>query len=329
MTDMRAEEHSPSSLPVAVIDIGSNSIKVLVAQRKPGGRLRSLDSHTLDVRISAGISLKPPRLSEEGMCSGVAAVQALIERCQKFHPASILVVATSAVRDAVNGAEFRSRIKSSTGIDVRVLSGEEEANLIGRGLLTDPEVGNFSDFYLFDLGGGSLECLSFRARKVTQAVSLPLGCVRLTEVCVADSGLAFSAADHAAVVARVKSTLLAGSFTFDLGPDAEALFIGGTMTSTRFLIAAATGLPPERAPTNLAVSAIEEVFRRIAPMSLEERKKVPAMPAARADVLPAALATVLTLAKIGRIRNFHTSFHNLRWGVADETLPILQTHRVI
>ncbi len=326
---MPAADHPSATLPVAVIDIGSNSIKVLVAQRKPGGRIRSLDSHALDVRISAGISLKPPRLGEDGMRSGVAAVQALIDRSREFNPAAIHVVATSAVRDAVNGADFRSRIKSATGIDVRVLSGEEEANLIGRGLLTDPAVGSFKDFYLFDLGGGSLECLSFRARKVTQAVSLPLGCVRLTEICVADPGLSFSSSDHAAVVSRVKSTLLASTFTFDLGPDADALFIGGTITATRFLIASATGIPPEAAPTSLTVAAIEEVFRRIAPMPLEERKRVPALPAARADVLPTALATVLTLAEVGRIGKFHTSSHNLRWGIVDETLPIIQAQRVV
>lgn len=324
---MRASDTPSASRPVAVIDIGSNSIKVLVAQRKPGGRLRSLDAHALDVRISAGISLKPPRLGEEGMRSGVAAVQALIERSRHFQPAAIHIVATSAVRDAVNGADFRSRIKAATGIEVRVLSGEEEANLIGRGLLTDPAVAAFSNFYLFDLGGGSLECLSFRARKAAQAVSLPLGCVRLTEICVADPRLPFSPEDRAAVASRVKSALEASSFTFELGPPADALFIGGTMTATRFLIAAATGIPPESAPTAVAVAAIEELFHRIAPLTLEERKQVPALPAARADVLPAALATVLALAEIGRIRTFNTSFHNLRWGVADEALPILPSKR--
>ena len=321
MTD---KGHPSASKPVAVIDIGSNSIKVLVAQRKSSGRIRSLDTHALEVRISTGISRKPPRLGEEGMQAGVAAVQALLARSLRFEPAAIHIVATSAVRDAVNGADFRSRIKSATGIDIRILSGEEEANLIGRGLLTDPAVSGFSDFYLFDLGGGSLECLSFRARRVTQAVSLPLGCVRLTELCVPDPRLPFSSEHRAAVVSRVTATLEASSFSFDLGPNADALFIGGTITATRFLIAASNTTAPEAAPTNLSVSEIEKVFSRIAPMTLEERKNVPALPPARADVLPVALATVLTLAEIGGIQNFQTSFHNLRWGIADESLPIVR-----
>jgi len=321
MTGMTQDSASPT---VAVIDIGSNSIKVLVAHRTAGGRIHSLDSHALEVRISAGISGSPPRLGEEGMQSGVEAVAALVERSRTFHPGTIQVVATSAVRDAVNGSDFCARIKAATGIGVRVLAGEEEASLIGRGLLTDPTVKDFNDFYLFDLGGGSLECLRFHARRVIQAVSLPLGCVRLTESCVSDRTQPFTAEARAAVTTQVKTVLKSSAFTFSLGRGADALFIGGTMTTTRFMLAAAAGISSSRAPTRLPVSDIRSLLDRVAAMRLEDRARLRELPAARADVLPTALATVLAVAELGHITEFHTSFHNLRWGIADEALPPLQ-----
>jgi exopolyphosphatase/guanosine-5'-triphosphate,3'-diphosphate pyrophosphatase len=121
-------------MPVAVIDIGSNSIKVLVADRAADGALVALKYKTLDARISAGISRENPVLSPEGIERGVSAVTELVQDAAAFQPARLALVATSAVRDARNGAEFVSAILRATGHQVRVLEGEEEANLIGRGL---------------------------------------------------------------------------------------------------------------------------------------------------------------------------------------------------
>ena len=119
---------------VAVIDIGSNSIKVLVAARDAAGALQSLKYRTIDARISAGISQDSPRLSEDGMARGLDAIRSLLVDAAEFSPRQIILVATSAVRDAQNGAEFRARVQAATGHEIRVLSGDEEANLIGRGL---------------------------------------------------------------------------------------------------------------------------------------------------------------------------------------------------
>ena len=93
-----------SSLPVAVIDIGSNSIKILVAARAATGLLTSLHNRTIDARISAGISRAEPRLTEEGMARGLEAIASLLADAAAHHPARTILVATSAVRDALNGA---------------------------------------------------------------------------------------------------------------------------------------------------------------------------------------------------------------------------------
>ncbi|MEO7414095.1 MAG: phosphatase, partial [Opitutaceae bacterium] len=175
--------------PVAVIDIGSNSIKVLVAARAADGSIQSLNYRTIDARISAGLSQAEPRLSEDGIVRGIEAIKSLLADAASFFPQKIILVATSAVRDAQNGGEFRERVRTATGHDIRILSGDEEANLIGRGLTCDPALSTLQDFYVFDLGGGSLECLAFKERRIVQAVSLQLGCVRLTEKFIRDPAL--------------------------------------------------------------------------------------------------------------------------------------------
>jgi len=195
---------------------------------------------TLDARISAGISQATPRLSEEGMARGLAAVKELLTDAATFLPVKTILVATSAVRDAVNGAEFRQQIFTETGYGVRLLSGNEEANLIGRGLTCDPALTGLNNFYLFDLGGGSLECLSFRDRTINQALSLQLGCVRLTERCVADAKMPFTAEAQLRVSELTREHFAKSGFAFDLPASAVTIGTGGITGITGVAANAAT-----------------------------------------------------------------------------------------
>lgn len=300
---------------VAVIDIGSNSIKSLVATRNADGRPVALHSQTIEARISAGISREHPVLSDEGMQRGLAAVEELLATARPFLPAQTVLVATSAVRDAANGAEFRARVLAATGHAIRILSGDEEANYIGRGLTTDPALTGWRDFYVFDLGGGSLECLSFKNHAIVQGLSLPLGCVRLTERFVADATAPVSAEAITAIQTHSRRLLDASGFRFDV-PGSAAVFTGGSMTTTRALFGAEVGLPLQTASPEIPVSRIQALLTRVAALPLVERRQIPGMPGSRADVFPAALATVLTIAEAGRITRFHHSLYNLRWGLA-------------
>jgi len=311
----------PSSA-VAVIDIGSNTIKLLVAARAPAGGLQTLASETIDARISAGLGQAEPRLSEEGMTRGLAAVRELLAVTAPFSPAQTALVATSAVRDAINGAEFRERLRAATGHPLRILSGDEEANLIGRGLTSDPALAHLRDFYVFDLGGGSLECLAFRQRQVQQACSLPLGCVRLTERFVADVAAPFSPEARAAIADHTRRTLSESGFRFDLA-NPDAVFTGGSLTTARAIAGLAEGKPlPETAPI-VTVATLERILDRVAALPLVERRtQIAGLPAARADVFPAALATMLAVAEIAGLHAFHHSFYNLRYGLAEELISV-------
>lgn len=305
---------------VAVIDIGSNSIKILVAARDASGAPTSLHYRTIDARISAGISRAEPRLTEEGMTRGLDAITSLLTDAATHAPAKIILVATSAVRDALNGADFIARVHAATGHTIRLLSGDEEANLIGRGLTCDPALTELRDFYVFDLGGGSLECLAFRDRRIVQAVSLQLGCVRLTEKFVADPSAAFTTNQAIAIATYTRDLIARSGFKFSLPATAIAIGTGGTVTTVRTILGARQGLAFAQTPTQIALSDLCTLLDETGAMPLEERKKISGLPAGRADVFPTALTTVITLAELGGFTAFENSLYNLRWGLVAEAL---------
>lgn len=303
---------------VAVIDIGSNSIKLLVADCPAGGTLREVGSMTLEVRISSGIGSEKPRLGAEGIERGISAIAQLAAEARSLGAESINAVATSAVRDASNGAAFRDRVKADTGLDLRILTGVEEANLIGRGLTTDPALEHLRDFYVFDLGGGSLECLFFRERAVDLAVSLPLGCVRMTERFVADPSSDLGATIPHEIGSHVKAELLGSGFPFPIRPGAAVVGTGGTLTTVRAMVAARRGVRLAQTDSLVSVPLLRGILAEVAGLNLSARERIAGLPPARADVFPAALVTLLALAETGGFDGFLHSLHNLRWGVAAE-----------
>ncbi|MBM3872785.1 MAG: phosphatase [Verrucomicrobia bacterium] len=301
---------------VAVIDVGSNTVKLLVAERDADGRPAAVLQRTLETRISAGLSGNPPRLSAAGMQAGVDAIVSLLADARARGPDATVLVATSAVRDVVNGADFREQVLATTGHPLRILSGDEEATFIGRGVLSDPALAGLTEFQLFDLGGGSLECLTFRDGHATQALSLPLGCVRLTERFVRHPEAPLSHTDRSAIEAWVRQTLLASGCVPARPAVPQAVFAGGTMTTARAILGARAGLPMERSSPRLAVADLARLLDEVAGLALSERLRIPGLTAGRADVFPAALATVLTVAAVGGYPAFQHTFHNLRWGIA-------------
>lgn len=315
---------APGNAPprVAVIDIGSNSIKSLVAAPGPAGEPVEIEAITIDARISSGIAGAPPLLGEAPMARALEAIRELLAAAARHHPSAVALVATSAVRDAENGADFRRRVLESTGHDVRILTGRQEADLIGRGAATDPALAGLDRFALFDLGGGSLECLRFHRGRAEAAVSLPLGCVRLMERFVQDPSAPFSCSACAAVTRHVAAGL-AGGFPFDRSGGETAVGTGGTLTCARAVLAARDGRTLAQTGPAIPVARLRELLEWLGGLPLARRLSVPGLPPRRADVFPVALATLLAVADAGAYPSFHHSLRNLRWGLAAELLAWL------
>jgi exopolyphosphatase/guanosine-5'-triphosphate,3'-diphosphate pyrophosphatase len=304
----------------AVIDIGSNSIKLLVAERAPDGSPLEVASRTLEVRISDGIGSGQPRLGAGPMDRGAAAVAELAAEARRAGATRIAAVATSAVRDASNGRDFLDRVRIAAAVEARILSGEEEAALIGRGLATDPGLRRLADFDVFDLGGGSLECLCFRGRAILRAVSLPLGCVRLTERFGPAAGRPLGADAARRVAAHVRDCLAASGFPLPVQAGIGVVGTGGTLTTVRAIGAAARSLSLAEADPRIGVGELRALLALLSPMDVAQRRAIPGLSAARADVFPVALATLVALAEAGGFASYLHSLRNLRWGVAAQML---------
>jgi exopolyphosphatase/guanosine-5'-triphosphate,3'-diphosphate pyrophosphatase len=306
--------------PVAVIDVGSNSIKLLIAQAGAvAGTLETLFTETIETRISAGISHLLPSLSEEAILAGTETIAELQRMASNFKPGQVAIVATSAVRDALNGDDFIQSVLDATGLRIRVLSGKEEATLIGQGLSCDPAIAGMKRFIQTDIGGGSLELIRFEDGRITQALSLQLGAVRLSERFIEDREAPLSDETEAAIRDHVRQALI--GCRFDFFPDTLPLIAtGGAYTVSRAVLAAKLHSDMEHSSARLERRTLARLKEQLARLPLHERLNTPHLPAARADILPTALITIDTLLDYAGRDHLTHSFYNLRYGIAADLL---------
>lgn len=300
---------------VAVVDVGSNTIKLLVARETQDGFFLPLLEHSDPTRISAGIGADEPVLSEASMEEGVKAVERLLEKAAPFAPDALRIVATGAVRDASNGTIFAERTRESTGRALKILSGEEEADGIAAGLATDEEIARRDSFLACDLGGGSLELIRVEGHSVQAVQSLPLGAVRLTERFLADPSALVSDEELERISTHVREVLATSGFPMR-APDAELVATGGAFVSARAVLAEREGAPfEERA--SLSKQDLAGLLAETRTLSAKERiERFPALPPNRADVTPAALACILALMETAGAETTFNSLRNLRYGIA-------------
>ncbi|HYD54972.1 MAG TPA: hypothetical protein VEA99_20215, partial [Gemmatimonadaceae bacterium] len=163
----------------AAIDVGSNSIRQIVADVTPDGSIRVVDEMKAQPRLGMGVH-ESGELGADSMNRAVEALGRMAELARQFGAERIEAVATSAVRDAANARAFLDRVRAETGLEVRVLDGEEEARLSFRSALAHFDLGA-GRTVLLDIGGGSLEIVLSAGGVIDRLVSLPLGALRLTE----------------------------------------------------------------------------------------------------------------------------------------------------
>jgi exopolyphosphatase/guanosine-5'-triphosphate,3'-diphosphate pyrophosphatase len=162
----------------AAVDIGSNSVRLKIA-RLQGGRLRSVHEDREVTRLGEG-AFRSGFLTPESMAETVKVLRRFHRATQQVVTDTVRIVATSALRDARNSQAFLEWVRSATGWRVEIISGVEEARLIHLGLVSSGRVDR-SSALMIDLGGGSCELTVSQGGHIRDAVSLPLGAVRLTD----------------------------------------------------------------------------------------------------------------------------------------------------
>ena len=166
-------------MKLAGIDIGTNTLRLLIAEFSAEGKYRTVESGRNITRLGEGMS-SAGRLKDEAMDRALCVLKGYADKCSEIHVGSIYAVATSAVREAANGRDFLSRVKNETGIDAKVITGEEEARLTMLGVSSALEISGH-DVLMMDIGGGSTEFIMTSNGNVEFRKSTDIGVVRFTE----------------------------------------------------------------------------------------------------------------------------------------------------
>jgi len=304
---------SSESPKVGVIDIGSNSIKLLIARNSEDASIESVHFATEEVRIGEGITGAPPTIEDEAIDKAVASIGRLVREAEQQRADAITLIATSAVRDAANKEAFARAVENACGRPLRILSGNEEAALIGRGILCDPNLSSLQDFTLIDLGGGSMERILFKDGIACDAKSFQLGAVRLSSRFVGNRAVALPSSERSLITQHVIEVLKSSGATNGDCPSGVAVLTGGSAT----LIASSI---PDAREKGLSLSQLSDYTDLVCDSDQPTRINDLALPPSRADIMPTAAATLSSaLAHLG-CREIHFSNYNLRFGAAQSLL---------
>ncbi len=304
---------------MAAIDIGSNSIRQLIADVTPGGHIRVVDEMKAAPRLGAGVGAAG-RLAPHAMERATEVVTRMATLARQRGATRIVAVATSAVREAANAREFVDMVQRGAHLPVRILDGHAEALLGYRSALAHFDLGT-GRTVVVDIGGGSLELVLCGAGLVDRLVSLPLGALRLTEKYLSAGPSRRAVKDlRRDVRAELRRYLPAREWR-----NARIVGSGGTFTNLAGMALARQGIRPAHTVHGTRVSRLdlEHVLDGLQGMSLAERLSVPGLNAARADIIVAGLAVIAEVLARLDARAVVVSAYGIREGLLLETARVM------
>lgn len=302
---------------IAAIDVGSNSVRQILADVSPTGQIRVIDEMKAMPRLGEGLE-HTGALSEQSLEAAVAAIGRMATLSRQLGAVRTEIVATSAVRDASNGADFTARVKESTGLDVRVLTGEQEALLCFRSALAHFELGEGRTLVM-DIGGGSLEMVLAKDGLIERVASLPFGAVRLTDRFLSP---VIRVRGVRALRAHVREGLKRAIPVKDWR-GAQVIGSGGTFTNLAGIMLARQGVTA-RSPhgTRVLRVELEHVLDWLQRLDPAERARVPGLNPARADIIVAGLAVAAEVLARFDPRVLLTSAYGIREGILLESARV-------
>lgn len=278
---------------VAAIDFGTNTARLLVAELREDG----FDHVCLErqvVRMGGGFS-REEGLSGDAQLRGLDCLQRFAGIIGSLNVSRVRAVATSAVRDAVNGPAFVESIRCKTGIELMVIDGIREGRLTLAGVLAGLDRQE-KELLIFDVGGGSTEYTIARDGRAEFVRSLPLGVVRLTEGKVTPEAISEK-------ICRELELLEHEMAALHVMPASGATLVGTAGTATTLAAIAMEMKDYDyRKVNNTIISRqqIEAIYKRLLPMALEERLTIPGLEKGREDLIIAGiLITLHTMERFG------------------------------
>ncbi|MEN9824445.1 MAG: hypothetical protein RI953_190, partial [Pseudomonadota bacterium] len=312
------EHHSePKAGRIAVIDVGSNSTHMLVVEVVPGAAFRILEAVKEQTRLAADLDER--LMLDANALNKMSSVLKKMRDIADRYNAQIRCVATHALREAKNGGEFANRLSKKSGVQVDIVSGQEEARLVALGVRHGLPIAG-QPTLIVDVGGGSTEIVLCQWNEVRFATSLKLGAVRLTQKFLKDDP--FSERDLLALEEYVVSRLEPVCHEIrKIGFDV-AVGSSGTIKALQTLSMASRGeeIPKNLHGTELVManlsSVCETLFKN---RSIQERRLLPKMDSKRADIIVAGAMVLKVLGEIAGISSFRVSSTALREGLIVDT----------
>ena len=295
---------------LAVIDLGSNSFRLVVftwGEHGGHGWWRRTDEIHESVRVGAGLDAAG-ELQEEPMERAIETIELFAHFCRATGIDDVRPVATSAIRDATNQADFLAAARKRSGLEIEVLAPEEEARY---GYLAAVNSTTLDDGVALDLGGGSLQLSQVRGREALDMRSWPLGSVRMTERFL--PGDKVKGKQLKALRAHLAEELGSAQWLAEGGRLAG---IGGTVRN----LAAAAELAADKPSFGvqgflLERGALDDLVERFADMSPEERGAVPGIKPERGDLILAGAVAVQTVMELVGFEALEVTEAGLREGV--------------
>lgn len=260
----------------AAIDVGSNSCRLLVADVNQG-KLQTVFRELQSTRLGEGVNASK-KINSAAMARTLDCIHDYLNLIQRLGIKEFRMIATSAMRDALNREEFVNLVKENCGCTLEVISGEEEAQLSYLGV---KEGLNLSSPLVIDLGGGSCE---FRIEDGEElfSLSLPLGAVRVTEA-------------HLSTVEAKNILSPLENYQLKL-KDYPLVFVGGTATTLVAMKLSMEIYDPQQVHGQiLSRGEVADLYNMLELMPLNVRRRLPGLQPERADIIPAGAMIVLLI----------------------------------
>ena len=300
---------SPSR--VAVIDIGTNSTRLFVADIA-GGRVRRIERQSRVTRLGRGVDLSG-QLSSEGIEATCEVIADYVGICSEAGVEKTDAIATSAVRDAENGGAFVAELRERFTLSARVLDGEEEARLTYLGATA--ERASVESALVIDIGGGSTELIVGHGDRIDFHTSLQAGVVRHTERHIAADPPAM--VELEALAADVRSLIEAAVGERPMPRVAKGIAVAGTPTSLAAIELELDPYDPDRVHGHvLSLPAIQRQLSRLAAAPLAERAAIVGLHPDRAPTIIAGVVILIEAMRAFDLDEIEVSEHDILYGAA-------------
>ncbi len=299
---------------IAIIDIGSNSTRLLIAEREGERITDQLERHSEVTRLGAGVDADG-RLRADAMERVYRTLDRYKEAIELQKAEQQIAVLTSAVRDAANGNEFAQQVRERYGFEPHVLTGDEEARLTFLGAMSERDPAEHAPTLVIDVGGGSTELVVGAGREVGFNVSTQAGVVRQTERHIkhdppAPAELEQLAADVREIVTEATSPEARGIVE-------RAIAVAGTATSLAAIAQRLDPYDPDKVH-GYVVSGREaqRMLKELAAIPLDQRRRVPGLHPDRAPTIVAGVIILHEVMELFGLEEFEVSEHDILRGAA-------------